>query len=72
MYKKLYYIENKCINPYFNLALEEYILLNKKGGSFLILWQNENTVVIGNNQNAYEEINIDFTAPVSLSEYLIL
>ena len=62
MYKKLYYIKNKCINPYFNLALEEYILLNKKKMSFLILWQNDNTVVIGNNQNAYEEINVDFTA----------
>ena len=54
MYKKLHYIENKCTNPYYNLALEEYILTNKINDSFLILWQNDNAVIFGNNQNAYE------------------
>lgn len=60
MYKKLYYIHNKSTNPFYNLALEEYILTTKQNMSFLILWQNNNTVVIGNNQNALEEINLDF------------
>jgi lipoate-protein ligase A len=62
MDKKLYFIDNTVLNPYFNLALEEYLLTNKKAGDFLMLWQNENTVVIGINQNAYEEINQDFIA----------
>ena len=60
MNKKLYFINNKCTSPYFNLALEEYLLKNKTNMDFLVLWQNKNTVVIGCNQNAYEEINVDF------------
>lgn len=60
MDKKLYYIDNKCTNPYYNISLEEYILTNKIDMNFLILWQNNNTVVIGCNQNAYEEVNPDF------------
>ncbi|MBR6523221.1 MAG: lipoate--protein ligase [Clostridia bacterium] len=44
------------INPYFNLAAEEYFL--KTGcEDKLILWQNDNTVVIGKNQSAFTEIN---------------
>ena len=67
MYKKLHYIENKCTNPYYNLALEEYILTNKINDSFLILWQNDNAVIIGNNQNAYEEINAGFVGKNNIS-----
>ncbi len=66
MYKKLYYIQNKSTNPYFNLALEEYILTSKTDRSFLILWQNDNAVIVGVNQNAYEEINADFTEKFSI------
>ncbi|GFI61176.1 lipoate-protein ligase LplJ [Clostridiales bacterium] len=60
MNKKYYYINNKCTNPYYNLALEEYLLTNKPDKHFIVLWQNENAVIIGRNQNAYEEINTDF------------
>ena len=47
-------------NPYINLAIEEYLLKYTKEDYFL-LWQNEPTVVIGKNQNAFAEVNVDFT-----------
>lgn len=56
MINKLTYIESERTNPYWNLALEEYLLLNvKEGECILYLWQNEKTVVIGRNQNAWKE-----------------
>lgn len=53
----MHYLETKSLNPYYNLAFEDYILTNKKDGNYLILWQNNNTIVIGRNQNAEGEIN---------------
>ena len=54
-------IINKSNDPYYNLALEEYFMKYKDmEEDILILWQNEPTIVIGKNQNAYEEINRDF------------
>lgn len=54
------YLETGSLNPYYNLAFEEYVLMNRKDGDYLILWQNDNTVVIGQNQNTVEEINEEF------------
>ncbi len=52
---------NNSKDAYFNLALEEYFLKIKDlNEDLLILWQNEPTIVIGKNQNAYEELNVDF------------
>lgn len=49
----------KTKDPYLNLAIEEYLFLGSEDDIFM-LWQNEPTVVIGKNQNAYAEINMDF------------
>ena len=46
-------------NPYLNLAIEEYLFLNSTEDVFM-LWQNSPTVVIGKNQNVYNEIDFDF------------
>ena len=43
-------------NPYFNLAMEEYFL-KQKNEDYFMLWQNDKSVIIGKNQNAYAEIN---------------
>ena len=53
------YIRLKTTDPYYNLAVEEY-LFNTCDDDVFMLWQNDNVVVIGNNQNAYAEVNIDY------------
>ncbi|MBB6217427.1 lipoate-protein ligase A [Anaerosolibacter carboniphilus] len=55
------YIRNESTNPYFNLALEEYVLnhMNEREDYFL-LWQNEPSIIIGKHQNTLEEINLQF------------
>ena len=56
MLEKLTYIESNTTNPYHNLALEEALLFGcGKEECILYLWQNEKTVVIGKNQNAWKE-----------------
>jgi len=54
-------IINNSKDSYFNLALEEYFLKIKDlKEDLLILWQNDPTIVIGKNQNTYEELNFDY------------
>ena len=50
-------IKLNTTSPYFNLAAEEYFL-KKDSESKLILWQNDNTIVIGRNQSTFTEINL--------------
>lgn len=53
------YISNSY-NPFFNLALEEYIAKQHSSkDEVLFLWQNQNTVVIGRNQNPWKECNLE-------------
>mgnify|MGYP000703718392 CR=1 FL=1 len=59
MVTKLTYIESDQVNPYKNLAVEEYLLLHCEDKEcILYLWQNQNTVVIGRNQNAWKECKV--------------
>ncbi|NMP36511.1 MAG: lipoate--protein ligase [Clostridiales bacterium] len=52
------FIKNPYRDPYFNLAAEEYLLCSRSE-EFFMLWQNDNTVVVGVNQNTLSEINPD-------------
>ena len=54
------YLETGSTDPAYNLAFEETVLNCRWTGEILILWQNENTVVIGQNQNAEAEIDRAF------------
>lgn len=56
----IYYI-NQSKNPYYNLALEEVLTKDESiTDEILLLWQNDNTIVVGVNQNTIEEINNDY------------
>lgn len=48
------------MNPFYNLAFEEYVLRNRTDGDYLLLWQNDNTIVVGQNQNTEAEVNRAF------------
>lgn len=48
-------------DPYFNLAAEEYFVrnLNTENTCYLFVYQNEPCIVVGKNQNVFEEIHWD-------------
>lgn len=55
------YLESAIHDPRWNLALEEYVFdCMDRSKSYLILWQNDHTIVIGKYQNAIAEINNDY------------
>ena len=57
--EKIRYIFLNSTSPCHNLAAEEYLLQQTKDNVFM-LWQNDNTIVIGRHQNTAAEINQEY------------
>ena len=56
MINKIKLYESNSFDPYLNLATEQYLMETvEEDACILFLWQNENTVVIGKNQNVWKE-----------------
>lgn len=52
-------LRSKTFNPAFNLATEEFLLKNKSEDCFY-LYINNPSIIVGKNQNALAEINVDY------------
>lgn len=52
-------IYNKSLDPYFNMAAEEYLLKNCDD-EVVMFWRNCPAVIIGVHQNPYFEVNLDY------------
>lgn len=56
---KIRIYESHCTDPHYNLAVEKQLLDRvQENECILYLWQNQNTVVIGRNQNPWVECRI--------------
>ena len=62
------YIESRNTNPHHNLALEQFVF-EKPGdeNDCFMLWQNNNSIIIGRHQNTLEEIDSDFVKENSIT-----
>lgn len=58
--QKFHFITHDITDAKFNIASEEY-LLRQKQDYYIYIWVNAPAVIIGVNQNAIEEVNLDYT-----------
>ncbi len=52
-------IYHHSIDPFFNVATDEYIFKTIQEDCFM-LWRNDNAIVVGKHQNTLAEINLDY------------
>lgn len=52
------YLKSSSTDPAFNLGLEQYVFDKlDRSKEYFMLWQNNNAVIVGKNQNTFEEVN---------------
>ena len=56
----MYIINSPSNNPYFNIALEEYLLYKYPDQPIFLLYLNNPSIIIGKFQNTLAEINLDY------------
>jgi len=57
----LIYLESPSTDPAFNLALEQFVFDEMdKSQNYFMLWQNDKAVIVGKNQNTFEEVNLRY------------
>jgi len=49
-------LKSRCTDAYYNLAWEE--ILFEQFENCIFIWQNDNSVIVGRNQNIYSEVNL--------------
>ena len=60
MINKTVIVDSDSFDPYMNLAVERRLFLTCPEDTVIMyLWQNENTIVIGRNQNPYSECHVN-------------
>ena len=60
MIEKLFCFRSPGNNPHENIAIEEELLYRtEKNACILYLWQNERSVILGRNQNAWKECRVE-------------
>ena len=59
------------LDPAFNLALEEHLLLTLPPGhpGLFLLWRNKPSVIVGRHQCAADEVNADFIARENIPKF---
>ena len=54
------YYDILCTNPWWNMAFDEWLLQCGPSEPVFRLWRNEPSVIIGHNQVAAQEVNLDY------------
>ncbi|MCR5560455.1 MAG: lipoate--protein ligase family protein [Bacteroidales bacterium] len=54
------FISNPCTNPWWNMAMDEWLLQSGPSEPVFRLWRNEPSVIIGYNQVAEQEVNLEY------------
>ncbi len=66
MNESIILINHAHTEPAFNLACEEYFF-KQRNENFMLLWRNAPSIIIGRNQNAYAEIDMDYIKETNIS-----
>ncbi|MFN3556732.1 MAG: biotin/lipoate A/B protein ligase family protein [Bacteroidales bacterium] len=59
------FVENTSLDPWLNIALEEYLLKNYDQ-EIVMLWRSKPSVIVGKHQNTLAEINLPFVIKNSI------